>query len=316
MKIGILMDPIQHIKIAKDSSFAMLLASQDRGHDNFYLTEKNIWLQDGITWGRMQRVTVYDDSVHWFDLGEIIEQPLVELDVLLMRKDPPFDMNYVNLTYLLEQAEAQGLLVINKPSSLRDANEKLFTAWFPQCCPKTMVTSQISLLKDFVSTHKKAVVKPLDVMGGKSIFLLKENDQNLPVILETITENEQRMVMAQQFIPEINQGDKRVILINGTAIPYVLARIPAAHDFRGNLSMGATFEVRELTEHDQWICDEVGPVLQDKGLIFAGIDVIGDYLTEINVTSPTGIRELDAAQGLDIAGELFEKLEEMISCHT
>ncbi len=309
IKLGVLMDPISEISIKKDTSFAMLLKAQERGYDNYYLEMPDIGLQDGIAWGRMRKITVKDDPNHWFDFGEEIIQPLAALDILIMRKDPPFDIDYVYATYLLEQAEAQGLMVVNKPASLRDANEKLFTAWFEQCCPKTLVSMRVDELKEFVQAQKKAVVKRLDVMGGRSVFLLVHDDPNLPVILDTVTQGGQHLVMMQEYISASQTGDKRIILIDGELVPHGLLRIPPPGDFRGNLSVGATFTGSELTERDRWICKEVGPVLKEKGLIFVGIDVIGEYLTEINVTSPTGVRELDQLFNLDICGILFDCLE-------
>lgn len=307
-KLGMLMDPIKQIHVEKDTSFAILLAAQARGWENYYLEPQSIWLQDGICWGRMQKITVQDDPVNWFQLEDPIEQPLVDLDIFFMRKDPPFTMQYVYLTYLLEQAQHQGLTVINNPVSLRDANEKLFTAWFPQCCPKTLVTSQMDLIKEFVRNEKIAIIKPLDGMGGHSVFKASAQDPNLSVIIETLTDQGRRLVMAQHFIDKIREGDKRILLINGEPVPFALARIPHKHDFRGNLAAGAIGEGRELTERDFWICEQVGPTLREKGLIFVGLDVIGDYLTEINVTSPTCVRELDRLFQLDIAGQLLDSV--------
>lgn len=310
MKLGILMDPIHKIDFKGDTSFAMLLEAQSRDYEMYYLEPEDIWLQDGICWGEMERIRVQEDPNHWFDLGGEIIQPLVDLDVFLMRKDPPFNMGYVHLTYLLEQAEAQGLRVINKPASLRDANEKLFTSWFPQCCPKSIVSSMPSLLKDFVYTHGEGVVKPLGEMGGKSVFYLNQKDPNLNVILETITSNGQEMVMLQQYVPEIRAGDKRILLINGEPVPYAVAKIPAEDDFRANYLSGARAEGRELTDRDYWICEQVGPTLREKGLDFVGLDVIGDYLTEINVTSPSWVRELDALFDINICSDFFDYIEE------
>ena len=311
MKIGFLMDPLHTIKIAKDTTFAMLLASQSRGFKNFVIMPEDIWLQNGIAWGKMQSVEVADNSKNPFILGGSEEQPLVDLDVLLMRKDPPVTMDYFYLTYLLELAESQGLRVINKPSSLRDANEKLFAAWFPHCCPKTLVTSKTDLIIDFVETVDRAVIKPLDSMGGNSIFQLSSEDPNHHGIIEAITQRGTKKVMIQQFIPEIVDGDKRILMIDGEPVPYALARIPSPDDFRGNLAAGASYEGRELTDRDRWICEQVGPVLKEKGLLFVGLDVIGDYLTEINVTSPTCARELDQRYGLDIAGEFLDVVNDL-----
>lgn len=311
MKLGVLMDPIDQIHREKDTTFALLLEAQARAYEIYYLEPQDIWLQDGICWGRMNIIRVDDDPDDWFELAEEIIQPLVDLDVFLMRKDPPFDMKYVYLTYLLEQAEARGLLVINKPASLRDANEKLFASWFPQCCPKTMVSSKMDLLRDFIDSEEHVVIKPLGSMGGKSVFSVQEGDPNVNVILETLTHNGQEMVMAQHFIPEIANGDKRILLINGEPVPHALARIPAEDDFRGNIASGARTEGRELTDRDYWICEQVGPTLREKGLNFVGLDVIGDYLTEINVTSPTCVRELEAAFDINICGDFFDYIESL-----
>ena len=311
-KNGVLMDPISGINIKKDTSFALLLAAQARGWLNFVIEPEDIWLQDGIVWGRMQQVSVFDDVKSWYEVNDIVVQPLADLDLLLMRKDPPFDMNFLYLTYLLEQAEAQGLPVFNKPSSLRDANEKLFTAWFPQCCPKTLVTSQENLILEFLENVDSAVIKPLDGMGGRGIFRLSIDDQNRSAIIETVTARGNQKVMVQQFIPEITNGDKRILMIDGKPVSHVLARVPAKDDFRGNLAAGATGEGRTLTDRDFWICDQVGPKLREKGLLFVGLDVIGDYLTEINVTSPTCVRELDKQFGLDIGSDLLDAIEEKI----
>ncbi len=309
MKTGILMDPIQEINPKKDTTLAIMLASQDRGWESFVMGPEDVWLQDGIAWGRMQAVIVFDEVDAWYELGDVIEQPLVDLDLLMMRKDPPFTMDFLYLTYILEQAEAQGLLVVNKPASLRDANEKLFTSWFPQCCPKTLVTSQSNLILDFLDSVDEAVIKPLDSMGGRGIFRLKINDHNHAAIIETVTNRGAQKVMVQRFIPEIMQGDKRILMVNGEPIPYALARIPASDDFRGNLAAGAVGEGRPLTGRDTWICEQVGPILREKGLLFVGLDVIGDYLTEINVTSPTCVRELNQMFDLDIASDLLDVVE-------
>lgn len=310
MKIGVIMDSIDDISVEKDTTFALMLEAQERDYEIFYIEPHGVWLQDDLIWGRMSAIEVTDDEEDWYALDEEIVQPLVELDVVLMRKDPPFDMDYIYLTYLLEQAESRGLRVINKPQSLRDANEKFYTAWFPQCCPKTLVTSDILLLRDFLVEEECIVVKPLDSMAGGSVFCLEQGDPNTNVILETITEQGAKMVMAQHFIPEIKKGgDKRILMIYGEPIPYALARIPAKDDFRGNLARDAQPEGRELTHRDRWICEQVGPTLLKKGLYFVGIDVIGDYLTEINVTSPTGVRELENFFDINICGEFFDRLE-------
>ncbi len=314
VQLGIVMDPIDQIKVYKDSSFAMLLAAQARGWQLWYLTLSDLYLVNGEAWGTMRPVTVRDDTKDWFTLGEAISRPLAELQTILMRKDPPFDLEYIAATYLLEQAERAGVLVVNKPQSLRDANEKLYTAWFPQCCAPNLVTRKASQIKDFLQEHGEIILKPLDGMGGSSIFRLQHGDLNTSVIIETITQHGKRFIMAQRYIPAIlQQGDKRILLINGEPMPYALARIPAQGEFRGNLAAGARGEGVALTERDYWICQQVGATLRERGLMFVGIDVIGDYLTEINVTSPTGIRELDKFYQLDIAGQLMDFLAKRLA---
>lgn len=306
------MDPIERIHIHKDTSFSMLMMAQHRHWESYYMEAQDIWLQDGIAWGRMKKIYVEDNANHWFDVIETFEQPLVDLDVLLIRKDPPFNVPYLYSTYLLEQAESQGLLVVNKPRSLRDANEKLFTSWFPQCCPKTLVTSDQERLKEFVMNEERAVIKPLDGLQGRSVFQVSQTDPNLSVIVENLTEYGTRYVMAQQFIDGVYEGDKRILMINGEPVPYALARIPALGDFRGNIAAGARVEGRELTDRDRWICEQVGPTLKKKGLLFVGLDIIGDYLTEINVTSPTGARQLDEIYHLNICSDFLDVVEELI----
>lgn len=309
MKCGMIMDPIASITIAKDTSFAILLEAQARHHELYYFEPNGIFFQKNMTWGRGRRLKVFDNPECAFEWGEPFEAPLTELDLLFMRKDPPFNMDYIYLTYLLEHAQAQGLWVINDPKALRDANEKLFTTCFPECCPKTLISMQKKDLREFVAEVKDVVVKPLDKMGGQSIFRITEKDPNLNVILETITENYARLVVAQEFIPEIREGDKRILMIDGQPVPYALARRPTGGDFRGNLAVGGEALGQALTDRDYWICERVGPVLREKGLLFVGLDVIGDFLTEINVTSPTCARELDALFQLNIAGQLFEVIE-------
>lgn len=308
-KIGIVMDSIQAINTKKDSSFAMLLAAQARGWQIFYMQQADLFLRDGQVLASMAALSVQDDPYDWYQLGDPQIAPLHSLDAILMRKDPPFDMEYIYSTYLLEQAQSQGVLIVNDPQSLRDANEKLFTAWFPQCCPPTLVTRQKSLMREFQEQHSDIIIKPLDGMGGASIFRVMQGDPNFSVIVETLTDNGKKSVMVQQYLPAIKDGDKRILLINGEPVPFALARIPAAGETRGNLAAGGRAEGRELTERDRWICQQVGPKLREKGLIFVGLDVIGDYLTEINVTSPTCIRELDRLYDLDIAGDLMNAIE-------
>ena len=305
-RLGVVMDPIGSINIKKDSTFAMLLEAQARGWEIHYMELGDLFLRDGAACARRRPLKVFEDPSRWFEFGPEATSVLSELDVILMRKDPPFDMEYVYATYLLEQAEAAGVLVVNKPRSLRDANEKLFTAWFPQCTPPTLVTRQAALIRDFLAEHQDIILKPLDGMGGASVFRLRREDPNVNVVLETLTHKETRYAMAQRFIPEITQGDKRILMVDGEPIPYALARIPAAGETRGNLAAGGTGTGVALSERDRWICREVGPTLRERGLLFVGLDVIGDYLTEINVTSPTCIRELDKLYGLHISAQLLD----------
>jgi glutathione synthase len=309
MRVGVVMDPIERISRKKDSSFAMLLEAQRRDAEIHYMLQADLRLADGTAYGNSRTLTVRDDDQGWFQLAEPQQVRLGDLDVILMRKDPPFDMEYIYTSYILDRANDAGALVVNRPQSLRDMNEKAYTAWFADCAPVTLVTRQMPDLKSFLQEHGKIVVKPLDGMGGKSIFVVTESDNNANVIFETLTDDGTRFSMAQVFIPEISAGDKRILLVDGEPIPYALARIPPADDNRGNLVMGAVGEGRELTDRDRWICSRVGPVLKERGVIFAGLDVIGDYLTEINVTSPTGIRELDAQFDLNISATLFDAIE-------
>ena len=313
IRIGVVMDPIQSIQIKKDSTFAMLLAAQRRGWSLWYLEVGDLWLRDGQAWGRLRPIAVIDDPQDWFRLGAVQEQPLAWLDTLLMRKDPPFDMEYIYTTYLLEQAQQAGCLVVNDPRSLRDANEKVFTAQFPQCAPPTLITRDAADIRRFQAEQGEIILKPLDGMGGASIFRLAPGDPNLSVAIETLTQRGRAFCMAQRFIPEITAGDKRILIVDGEPVPYCLARIPAPGESRGNLAAGASSEARPLSERDRWIAAQVGPQLRTRGILFAGLDVIGDSLTEINVTSPTCIRELDAAYGLDIAGALLDAIAARLS---
>lgn len=309
LRVGVVMDPIDSIKPVKDSSLAMLLEAERRDAEIHYMLQADLRMLAGVALARSRLLRVRDNEADWFDFGTAKDIRLGDLDVILMRKDPPFDMEYIYTSYILERAEEAGALIVNRPQSLRDMNEKAYTAWFPQCAPLTLVTRSMPDMKNFLAEHQRIVVKPLDGMGGKSIFVISAGDNNANVIFETLTDNGERFAMAQVFIPEISAGDKRILLVDGEPIPYALARIPSADDNRGNLVMGAVGEARELTDRDRWICSEIGPVLKDRGVIFAGIDVIGDFLTEINVTSPTGIRELDRAFDLNIAGTLFDAIE-------
>ncbi len=307
--LGVVMDPIESIQPQKDTTLAILLAAQRRGWRLVYFQQGDLSIRDGVPLGKGNILTVTDDNDAWFELGESWSKGLEKLDAILMRKDPPFDMEYIYTTYILELAEHYGSLIVNKPSSLRDINEKAYTAWFSHCTPPSLITRSQESLKSFIAEQKKVVLKPLDGMGGHSIFVVSEGDPNTNVIIETLTAYESNFTLAQRFIPEISEGDKRILLIDGKPVEYALARIPAPGETRGNLAAGAKAEGRELTERDRWLCAEIGPILKKRGIIFAGLDVIGDYLTEVNVTSPTGIRELDRQYGIDIAGMLIEAIE-------
>lgn len=316
IKLGVIMDPIGSINFHKDSTLAMLLAAQKRGWELFYMEQADLFLRDSRCHAQLSQLQVREDALDWFSLSERQATSLNDLDVLLMRKDPPVDMEYMYTTFLLELAETQGLMVVNRPSGLRDASEKLYTAWFPQCCPPTLVSRDIQLLKSFVEEHGDVIVKPLNGMGGASVFRILQDDPNRNVILETITDNGRQTAMAQCFIPEIAQGDKRILMIDGKPYPHALARIPAAGETRGNLAAGGIGKGVDLGDRDQWICEQVGPTLRDQGLLFVGLDVIGDYLTEINVTSPTCIRELDNIYGTDIAEQLMDTIASRLASAT
>lgn len=309
IRIGIIMDPISEIHYKKDSSLAMLLAAQQRNWQLSYMEPQDIYLHNGQAMGSMRPLEVFADPEHWYELGEPQQQPLAELDVILMRKDPPFDNEFLYATHILEAAERDGVLVVNRPASLRDCNEKLFATRFPQCSPPNTVSRRADILRAFISEHRDVILKPLDGMGGTLIFRVRDNDPNISVIIEALTEHGQQQIMAQRYLPEIKDGDKRILMIDGEPVPYCLARIPQAGETRGNLAAGGRGEARPLTERDRWIAAEVGPELRRRGLLFVGLDVIGDYLTEINVTSPTCIREIDAAYDTDIGGKLMDCIE-------
>lgn len=311
IQLGVVMDPIGSIHYHKDSTLALLWEAKARGWTIHYFEPQHLFLRDGVPYGNARLLDVRRDEQRWFSFQGEKELPLAELDVILMRKDPPFDEKYIVITYLLEHAERRGVLIVNRPEALRDANEKVFATYFPQCTPPTLVTSSIEKLNAFWETHRDMVCKPLHGMGGTSVFRLKEADVNAPVIFETLTHGGTRYIMAQRFIPEIREGDKRILLIDGEPISHALARVPQGNDWRGNLAVGARGRVQPLTDRDRWICTEVGPELKKRGLYFVGLDVIGDYLTEINVTSPTCIRELDAGIGptSNISARVLEGVE-------
>lgn len=313
IKLGIVMDPISSINIKKDSSFVMLLEAQRRGWELYYMEVFDLYLKNGKGKASMHPVKVTNDQKNWYQFGNEQDLPLDELDVILMRKDPPFDTEFIYATYILERAEAEGSLVVNKPQSLRDCNEKLFTAWFPELTPHTLVTRQKEKIRAFHQDHEDIILKPLDGMGGASIFRIKKDDPNLSVIIETLTHHGQHFCMAQHFLPAIAEGDKRVLVVDGQPVPYCLARIPAQGETRGNLAAGGRAEAKPLSESDWQIARTVAPRLKEKGLIFVGLDIIGDRLTEINVTSPTCIREIEAAFSISITGMLMNAIENIIA---
>ena len=315
-KIAFLMDPIETVSVKKDSTLAMIAAAQQRGLEIFYLQQDGLVLSAGVVTALTRSLRLRDDFCatldpntagdDWYALGDEQAVALAEMDIVMMRKDPPFDMEYIYTTYLLERAETEGVMVVNRPSALRDCNEKLFATLFPQCCPELIVSRRMDQLKAFHKQHANVVFKKLDGMGGASIFRVMEQDPNLSVVLETLTNSGREQIMGQVYLPEIVDGDKRILLINGEPVPYALARIPSAGETRGNLAAGGRGEGRPLTDRDQWIAQQIGPELKRRGLMFVGIDVIGDYLTEINVTCPTCIRELNEQFNLDIAGDLID----------
>jgi len=316
MKLAVLIDPLNYLKPYKDTTIAMIKAAQALGWPCVYFTQQDLFCSESHAYARVHELIIGDEhSLQWHTSKDLGERPLSDFDIILMRKDPPFDMQYIYTTYALELAEKDGVLVANKPQSLRDANEKFFTLNFPQCCPTTLISKDIVKLKSFWQTHKNVIFKPLEGMGGSSVFHVDEQGRNLSVILEILTKEQTLDIMAQQYLPAISTlGDKRILMVHGEPIPFALARIPAAGELRGNLAAGATGKVVPITARDKWLCEQIGPTLKAKGLYFVGMDVIGDYLTEINVTSPTCLREIAAETGLDIAGEFLKGLEKLRAC--
>lgn len=310
-RLGVVMDPIATITVKKDTTLALLLAAQARSYTLFYFEQRDLFLRDGRPYGRARLLEVRDDPDDWFNFRDERELALDELDIILMRKDPPFNLEYIYTTYILERAELSGVLVVNRPQALRDANEKLFTAWFPQCCPPTLIARDPARIRAFLSEHEDIVVKPPDGMGGMGIFRLRRNDPNIGVVLETLIQKDQ-VVVAQRYLPEIKDGDKRVLLVEGEPMPYALARLAAPGETRANLAAGGRGVGVELSERERWICAQLAPTLRNKGLIFVGLDIIGGFLTEINVTSPTCVRELDAQFDLDIGAVLMLALEKRL----
>jgi len=311
--LGVVMDPIQSINYHKDTTLCILLAAQRQGYRLFYMEQQHLFLENGRPFAEVRPLRVFENPDQWFELDRGSAVPLEELDVILMRKDPPFDSEFIYSTYILEAAEKRGALVVNKPQSLRDCNEKVFATQFPQCIPPLLVSRSQKRLKEFLATHREVVFKPLDGMGGTSIFRVAERDQNVNVILETLTKFGSQTIMAQKYLPEIASGDKRVLVVDGEAVPFCLARTPSADDFRGNLAAGGQGVVQPLSERDAWIAEQVAPTLVELGLIFVGLDIIGDYLTEINVTSPTCVREIDAAQNTAIGDHLMASINRRLN---
>jgi glutathione synthase len=313
-RLLVVMDPIDTIKPAKDTTLAMLLAAQKRGWELWYAEQRDLWLRDGVASGRLRPVRVQDDLRNWYELGEARSAPLSDYDVILMRKDPPFDMEYIYTTYILERAEERGVLVVNRPQGLRDMNEKVYTAWFPECCAPTLITRDMADMHAFLREHLRIVCKPLHGMGGRSIFVIERGDKNANVIFETLSDYGARYAIVQKYIPDIvATGDSRILVIDGEPAPYALARIPTENDNRGNLAAGARGEGRALNERDRWLVSRIGPTLRQRGMLFVGLDVIGGYVTEINVTSPTGVRELDKQFKTEIAGLLIDALEKRLA---
>lgn len=313
MKLGVVMDPIGSIDFKKDSTLAILLEAQARNHEIYYMEPSSLFLKEDGAFGLTHPIEVNDDSKSWYDLSEIKETRLADLDVILMRQDPPFNTNYIYNTYILEAAEKQGTLVVNKPRSLRDCNEKVFATHFPECCAPFLVTSKEELIKEFLEIHKDIILKPLDGMGGSSVFRIKNKDTNLNVIIETVTNNFATKIMIQKYIPEIKQGDKRILLIEGQPMPAAIARIPTEGELRGNLAAGASAVARSLTDRDLWICEQLKAELERLGLVLVGLDIIGDFLTEINITSPTCFKEYKSLCDLDVASSLLDCLEKKIN---
>ncbi len=307
------MDPIDSVKTYKDSSFAMLLAAQKRGWELNYMEMEDLYVLNGEAYGRMKTLSVEDKLTDFYEFHDSYDRPLSDLDVIIQRKDPPFDMEYVYSTYILELAETKGTLIVNKPQSLRDANEKMFTAVFPQTGPPTLITRNAAQIKEFLSEHRDIIIKPLDMMGGSSIFRIGAGSPNINVIIETLTDQGETFTMVQRYIPDVvKTGDKRILLIDGEPNGYALARMPTEGETRANMAAGGKGIAVEMTKRDHWLAGQIGPKLKEMGLIFVGLDVIGDYVTEINVTSPTGIREVDEQKGTDIAGLLMDAIEKKV----
>jgi glutathione synthase len=315
LRVGVVMDSIAHLTYKKDATLAMLWAAQERGWSLHYMEQEDLYLRDGRAHARMRDLTAFRNPDDWYALGAPEERPLVELDAILMRKDPPVDAHFLNAVHLLGFAEREGVLIVNPTRALLECNEKLFAQQFPQCCTPTVVSCSEAVLRAFHAEHRDVIFKPLDGMGGSGIFHVQPEGRNLGAIIETLTERGQRQIMAQRYIPEIKDGDTRILLVEGEPVPFGLARVPMAGETRGNLAAGGTGITRELTARDHWLVEQVQPMIREKGLMFVGLDVIGDYITEINVTSPTCVREIDDQRGTDIAGLLMDAIERRLAQH-
>ncbi|MFQ3788571.1 glutathione synthase [Halomonas sp. A29] len=313
LRVGVVMDAIAHLTYKKDTTLAMLWAAQERGWSLHYMEQEDLYLRDGRAHARMRDLTAFRNPDDWYALGAPEERPLAELDAILMRKDPPVDAHFLNAVHLLGFAEREGVLVVNPTRALLECNEKLFAQQFPQCCTPTVVSCSEAVLRAFHAEHRDVIFKPLDGMGGSGIFHVQPEGRNLGAIIETLTERGQRQIMAQRYIPEIKDGDTRILLVDGEPVPFGLARVPMAGETRGNLAAGGTGVSRELTARDHWLIEQVQPMIREKGLMFVGLDVIGDYITEINVTSPTCVREIDDQRGTDIAGLLMDAIERRLA---
>jgi len=313
IRLGVVMDPISTVKPAKDSTLAMLEAATARGWELHYMEQQHLSLRDGQALGNMAPLTLSLSQQPWYTLGAPVKRPLSDLDVILMRKDPPFDTEYIYSTYILERAELAGTLIVNRPQGLRDMNEKVYTAWFPECCATTLITRDMGDMQAFLQEHGTIVCKPLNGMGGRSIFVVEKNDKNATVVFETLTDYGSRYTIVQQYLPEImTSGDSRILLIDGVPAPYALARMPSATDNRGNLAAGATGIGRPLNDRDRWLCERIGPSLKAHGMLFVGLDVIGGFVTEINVTSPTGIREIDKKFNTRLGAVLMDAIAQRL----
>jgi glutathione synthase len=315
IKLGVVMDPISGVNVKKDSSMAMMLEAQSRGYELYYMEMQDLYLEQGECRASASKVKVFNDPEHWYELDATKDIAVSELDAVLMRKDPPFDTEYIYATYMLERAEEAGTLIVNKPQSLRDCNEKLFTAWFADVTPKTLVTRSSQRIRDFHQKQQDVIIKPLDGMGGSSIFRIKPDDANVGVIIETLTAHGTQYAMVQEYMPAIKDGDKRILIVDGEVMPYCLARIPAQGETRGNLAAGGRGEARPLSPSDLLVAEAIAPELKRRGLIFVGLDVIGDKVTEINVTSPTCIKEIEAAYPINISGKLMDAIEVRLGKH-